>query len=629
MYGREGAYYSSVPDGYRNDVWIELIGFDNTEPDFGVEELLARMGFRPHRVLLLLTSVDFVNLHRADEDDYELDPYFCSYEGHPRCDDRSLQRWTKRQLKGLIQALHHVGVEVYPSFFDMTSPNHSFAHEHPELYTVKYVDGATPIVAPYIYMTKRFADGSLYEDYLLQKLVEVLADYGFDGAHLADGICRPRDPLQNADYSPDMLEQAGITVPAEECPATYVLQHHRRLWQTFCTQRWSSFLRKVIGGIHNAGFKVITNSCWTKDPMEALYRYGLDYRVLDALAIDGCVVENGAPTIALLDNESAAGFRQTYADRQMVHHTFRSSLMCVRAQLRRLSLQPLFPVRDTNEQYDVIHHMPTALSRHAAATFASYIWRADGTLAPVVDGHTYCLSDGLSRDNWRYLRLCADNGYIPRHQEVCGATLIWSGARCEREVEALMAHRTPHTSAWHAALLRNGASVYKIAHIDDLAVVRGDIVVPNVELMPLWEQEAIRAYTAGRVFCLSMPTDGTDYSHLPNPNGPTFTYPLFLQPFDVAMLTRVAAQINERLPYISAYADACHVQEIKLDEHRSRLIVDNEEFYYTRPLIHTGRRIESVQVITHSCGYKAAVNGDAVQVLVPLRGVAILEVTFA
>jgi|GEM_PF-2700630 len=36
MYGREGAYYGTVPSGYKNDVWIELVGFNNAQPDFGV-----------------------------------------------------------------------------------------------------------------------------------------------------------------------------------------------------------------------------------------------------------------------------------------------------------------------------------------------------------------------------------------------------------------------------------------------------------------------------------------------------------------------------------------------------------------------------------------------------------------
>ena len=60
MYGNEGAYFSRLPDGHQNYVWIELIGFDNTLPDFGTEALLTRMGYIPDGFLLLISSLDFL-----------------------------------------------------------------------------------------------------------------------------------------------------------------------------------------------------------------------------------------------------------------------------------------------------------------------------------------------------------------------------------------------------------------------------------------------------------------------------------------------------------------------------------------------------------------------------------------
>jgi hypothetical protein len=302
--------------------------------------------------------------------------------------------------------------------------------------------------------------------------------------------------------------------------------------------------------------------------------------------------------------------------------------MCVRAQMRSTSLQPLYPVRDTCEQYDVIHHQPTALPRHSAAIFGSFLWQSDGSLEPVTDGHTYCLGDGLSRDNWRFLRLCADNAYIPQKQEVGGATLVWSDARCLREADALMDHRRPHTCAWHAALLRRGAAIFKIAHIDDLDAVHGDIVCPNLDLMPAEEQTRIAAYDRGRVFCPALPQDPADYSRLPNPVGTGFPYPLLLQPFDESELDALTAQINAGLAYLSVYPEECHVEEIRLDATHTRYIIDNEEFFYTRPMLHTGRPVKTVSVLTHPEGYRPVIEGDRIQLLVPLRGAAILEVEF-
>ena len=626
LYGREGTYFGAVPEGSQNYVWMELIGFDNSVPDYGIEELLDRMGFRSDAFILLLSSIDFINTHKSVEDTV-LPPYYCSYEGHEKGDDRYLQSWTTGQLRGLCDALHQHGIDVYPSFFDFTCHGGSLADEHPELLTTVSMNGKLQLNRG-IYMTKRFRDGTLYEDFFLRKALEVLQYYGFDGIHLADGVVRPRLPLQTAEYSDDMLEQAGIQVPEGEEPADYILRHHRKEWLSFCSRRWSSYLKKVVTGIHDAGFKVITNSTWTKDPMEALYRYGMDYRVLDRLPLEGFVVENGAPTIAMLDDDASAGYRQSYADRQMVHHAFRSMLMCVRAQMSHTPLRPLYPVRDTREQYDVIHHMPTTLPRHTAAMFASFIHTPEG-LKPVFHGHTFCLGDGLSRDDWRFLRLCSDNGYIHQVQDVPGATLIWSDARNEAEVLALMDHRTPGTSAWHAALLRAGAAVYKIAHIQDLDLVQGDIVVPNPELLPPEEQAKIDAYRAGRVFRLSTPLSPEDYSCQLNPIGVGFPYPLFFEPFDEGVLEETVRSINEGLAQITAYAYECHVQEIKISDSVSRFLVDNEEFYYTRPRVSTGRTILKAEAITHSSGYKVAVREDSFQLLVPLRGAAVVEVTFA
>ena len=37
-------------------VWVELIGFDNAKPDFGVDEYLDRMAMKPQAVSLLLDN---------------------------------------------------------------------------------------------------------------------------------------------------------------------------------------------------------------------------------------------------------------------------------------------------------------------------------------------------------------------------------------------------------------------------------------------------------------------------------------------------------------------------------------------------------------------------------------------
>ena len=111
------------------------------------------------------------------------------------------------ELKKLTAELQKHGIKVFASFFDMDAEPElegvkKFTELHPEL-----IAGCTnpDEHETGIFMIKRFADGTYYEDFFLQKAIEVLQDYGFDGIHLPDGICRPRLPLQNAEYSADML----------------------------------------------------------------------------------------------------------------------------------------------------------------------------------------------------------------------------------------------------------------------------------------------------------------------------------------------------------------------------------------------------------------------------------------
>ncbi len=624
MYGREGAYFNNLPEGNENCIWLELIGFDNKKDDCGVNDLLKKTGFKPSRIFLLVTSVDIINTHKGLDDEYELDDYFCSYVAHPYNDDRARQKWTNFQLKRLVDTLRQCGIESYISMFDYMSPKAEF--NHPELYTSMWSEGRES--NPHcLYMTKRFLDGSYYEDFFLSAAVKFLRDYGFDGIHLADGLCRPRFPIQWADMSDDMLEQAGITVPDGESRDIYIAKHKRREWIEFCTKRWYGYLKKIICGIHHAGFKTAINSSWTKDPMEAQYRFGVDYNMLNELPIDLCVAENGAPTLCLIDTQANAGYEQSYEERKLLHHSFRASLMLTSVCMNKIKLVPLYPVRDTAEQYDVIHHLPTALPKHSTAIFSSFVWDKNG-LKPVMYGNTFCLGDGLSSDNWRYLRLCADNAYIKDVKDVPGATVIWSDKRNKNEISELISHRTPSTYRLLSLILRRGAAVFKTAHIDNLEYISGDILITNPQLLPPDEYEKIKAYKNGRIIYLSAQKDEIDYTAEQNPTGIGFPYPLFYTDATEETLTECVNEINDGLCYISDGSNECRVQEIVTGEKTSRFIISNDEYYYTRAKIHTGRKIKSVTDITKVMGYKASIADDTFKILVPLMGAAIAEVEF-
>lgn len=611
----------------KNYIWVELIGFDNEKADFGVADYLHNTGFIPEAISFLLTSVDFVNTHTDMKEEYTLADYFCSYAGHPYNSERARQKWTNYQLRDLIAVLQSYHIQVYCSFFDYACKEKSLLDTHPELKVVMQQDGKTQALSLFG-MISRFADGSYYEDFLLKKMLSVLEDFGFDGMHLADGIVRPRIPIQSGDFSRDVIDQSGIVIPEGETACTYILTHKREAWIAFYQKRWAAYLKKLICGIHNAGFRVITNSAWPKDPAEAIYRYGVDYRTLEDCGIDGFVAENGAPTIAMLDDDANANCHYTYADRKMVHHLFFANLILDSACMPSVPMIPLYPLQDTLEQYDVLRHTPSALERHSAMMATFFYVDAEGKLTPIVKGHTYCLGDGLTREEWQRVTDFVCSGVSEHVYDVPGATFVWSDARNAAEVAELTTHRTWTSRKWLSELLSRGAAIHKIVRIENLDKVRGDIVVTNPQLLTADEQAAVDAYKNGSVFRLSHVRDEQDYSDRQNPVGFGFPYPLTFTRIDENCLDEVTGQINRGLAYISDYGDQCHVTEIRCSSKTSRFYVENEEFYYTRPRIHTERKIKRASARNRIPGFPIGIKEDSFKLLVPLRGVTVVDVEF-
>ncbi len=616
-----------VRHGLQNYIWIELIGFDNEKQDFGVADYLKTIGFIPKGLSLLLTSVDFVNMHTSMEQEYLLEDDYCSYSGHPYNAERARQKWSNYQLRDLIVILQSYHIAVYCSFFDYVGKYTSLQDAHPELKVLSYNKGILH-ERKLFSMIKRFSDGSYYEDFFLAKILQVLRDFGFDGIHLADGIVRPRIPIQTGDFSDDIIEQSGIVIPEGENTCEYILHHKRLEWIRFYKTRWAAYLKKIIDGVHSAGFKVITNSAWPKDPTEAIYRYGVDYKTLEACGIDGFVLENGAPTLSILDDESNENYHYTYEYRKMVHHYFVSNMVLNRAYMSKIPFVPLYPLQDTLEQYDVLRHAPTALERHSAMMATFFIVDEMGVYRPVVNGHTFCLGDGLTSEEWQRVRNYIESAVVDSVYHVPGATFVWSDKRNDAEVEALAVHRTWTSGKWLSELLFRGACIHKVARIENLNKVTGDLVVTNPQLMPEDELEVLQSYTKGKEYYLSHPQDDADYSALSNPDGYGFPCPLDFAKIDEACLDETTAAINEGLSYISAHAQECNVTEICTSKTTSRFYVENEEYYYNRPKIHTGRKIKHASAQNRLRGFPIRIDEDAFTVLVPLRGVTIIDVEF-
>ena len=613
LYGRMGNYFGQKNEGFHNSIWVELIGFEKTDPDKGAKRYLDVLGFKPDHISLHLTSINFVNTHRGMDEEYILPPYACSYAGHAANDDRLRQNWTNYDMKALIDALHENGIKVYASFFNAGHKiDPSFVNEHPE---ILYGDGP----GLDIHVVKRFADGTYYEDFLLPKMIETVKDYGLDGVQIADGISSTRPNIWYERFTDDIVVPSGIKVPEGEDAKTYISTYKRKEYLAYYRKRWSAFLKKLIGGLKAAGIETQVNSAWTRDPFEAIYRYGCDYKAIEEAGADYFMVEDVSSDLSILECTHIVSL-----DRKLIHYEFLANLMAINVYTD-MHTTPLFPIWDNREQWDVIHHMPTLMQRGAAGNFTHFALR-NGKYCPVTGGPHFCLGDALKPNDWDFIRLSIDNGYTPDMIDVAGATFIWSDARMENELDEFIDHARPHSSRLLALLMREGAAVNKIARIDDLDKLSGKIVVANYDLLPECEQKLIDAYDRGEVIKVGMKSD-LDVTNVVNPVARGWPETLTFAPVPEGYISEKVVQINEGLNITIDSID-CTVNEIITGSNTAKIVVDNNDFVYAVPVVHSKRKFKNVNIITKPVTYPYRKEENLFSLRVAPRGVDIIEVEY-
>ncbi|MBQ0105005.1 MAG: hypothetical protein KBT47_03090, partial [Armatimonadetes bacterium] len=326
------------------NVWIELIGFDKNLPDYGVKNYIDNCGFVPSIVSLLLTSLDIVLFHTGYEPEKVLPKECCSYNGREASVERDRQEWTQKDLKGLIDVLHSYGVKVMHASF---TGLYGYGKEdfdrkewltlHPELMEVTREGEIYPMYGP----LKRLGDGTYFEDIFFEKLAEYLGDFGFDGWHACDGWGPERMPVYYIEYSDDFVgqfcdymkgktdlkdvnsamqkDEKGIVSFTEADKAKikeradYIWENYHSEWTEFVSWRWCEFHKKAVSILKPLGKFIYVNSAWTRDPIEAYHRYGLDYKKLFETGIEGFIVECVASASDLLFGGRSRHFTFTSA----------------------------------------------------------------------------------------------------------------------------------------------------------------------------------------------------------------------------------------------------------------------------------------------------------------------------
>jgi len=492
-------------------MWLDLTGFDNRHSDFWVKEFLDEAGFIPDAISILLVSPRFVHEHIGLDHEKVLPPDCCSYI-KPRIIKRERQAWTNRQVKGVVDELHRYGIKAYMSIFatlfsivDGPVKDTEWTEKHPELLcTRKNGKKHSSLNA-----LKRFKDGSFYEDFYVAKLDAVMKDYGFDGLHAADGYSPPSLPIFEGDFSDDMVEQfmraTGVTLPtgiglmcdgkpdATAKRSAWLWEHRRADWIEFYAARTVQFWRKTISVLKKREKKIVLNNAWTREPFEALYRYGVDYKRIADLGIDGFVPE------------TVSTYVQTHSDCAGSNNPLYDSLATVlmmKAHTPDIPLTGLCGLRDWAENWDNLEHARPMLEREIYSMSNLYFYDGKGALQRSWDGSMFCLSEDVRSWEWQWLKEKWDLGFSFEVKRVHGATLIWSSRAFAAQLSDYLA-----TWRWTAhrlltALMSRGAPIYAAASVGNLATITGPILILNPHLYPEAELKSIAAYKGGPIILI-------------------------------------------------------------------------------------------------------------------------------
>ncbi len=664
---------------YERWIWIELIGFDNTLGDFGVAEYIERIGFVPDGMCVLLFTPDFVHAHAGMDQEYALPVEVCSYNARPYGRDRNRQSWTNVQLRGLVSELRKFGVPVYCSFFDLFHAHGDRDGEwcgaHPELYETGRRGERFGFINP----LKHFADGSLYEDLFIRELLIVMQDYGFDGYHGADGYTSPRKCLAETDYSDDMIGQfaryAGISFEgafAEACDgdpdamerrASWIWRSRRLDWISFHSRRWAAFWQKIVDAVHGAGKKTCVNTAWTREPMEALYRYGVDYKLLAETGIDGFIVESVGASLS-------AGADETEYEPGT---EFMTMIMTIKAYVPDTKLICLNAIQDTNEQWDTLRHAPTVLERDIFAFSNVYLKELEG-IRRASSGFMACLGDGISRDSWQWLTSRWQLGFDSQPQDIAGPTLVWSDKALHHSLEDYVDSREWPVHKWTNELIDRGVPLHGVVNVRDLPRTEGAIVATCVHALPEDELRELLAYRGGRAvligrmtesiaalaaveglslacaigdyFCAAREADGSldhlvaaqneaGWAQWQEKTGEINDAIIWLDrlafsPVPDAFVDSCAQTAAKHTGAPQALANADYIRTIALEmaPNRWRVLIRNLHLNYKIAKLDVGRTIAAVRVMTDFPGIPVFPDDSRFRLYVPGRGMVVVELEF-
>ena len=172
--------------------------------------------------------------------------------------------------------------------------------------------------------------------------------------------------------------------------------------------------------MHGEGKEAACNTCWTRDPLEAIYRYGIDYKRIAATGVDRFVVETCGAGGEMLNTHSRARYSEPF------FHVIRATALLTRAYAPEARIEFNNCTQDVTEGWSILRHAPAFLEREVYAYSNLYLRGRNGGLTRCFNGLQVCLASATRREEWRWLKEKWDLAWSAQPAAVsrCGAGVV-------------------------------------------------------------------------------------------------------------------------------------------------------------------------------------------------------------
>ena len=487
--------------------WIELCAFDKDKKDFGIENMLQHIPQRVDGFVILFANVQFYHAFVNTGKEYNLTLNDCIYGGAGRFAGREDLLWTNFQLKEFVGKVHSFGLKVYATVFDFVGGDKEdkLLKDNNTIYQYSSDGVKNPIVD----LTASLLDGSSYAVALGQKVSEVIEFYGFDGAHFGDGISSRRLPLQVTCYSPERLKEFAcfvndankskqiLKIANEEVKgkkeyrkrSDKIWNEYREEWVEFCCKKWENSFSCLVDIISKTGKKILMNGAWLRDTFESKYRYGMDLQTLDLSKVSAYILNDVNRKV--VPKADSCGFYISNFEYNYSENDAPPSMMSIWANLNDTVFYSLTPIRDHNEEWDVLSCCKDAFE--AKAYRKNNVYYYDGEYKRVSNGDLYCLSTGVSHEEWQFI--CQkEKDAILAYEKPLGFCWLYSHTAQSFEVKDYVDQRKWSAFWWLKQLQISGMPIYTVTDFSCFPGIDMPLVCFNVERYSKEEKQILENY---------------------------------------------------------------------------------------------------------------------------------------